>query len=180
MRRRHAMQQRLEQRIVGTAEHQSVRVAEAIGKGLTQINTGDLLGDGVLDPSLFDQRNQQRASLLPRIEAPSLKSFPVSVAADGGLGPDNNDFLILADGSGGLGAGLHHAHDRHMGCGRDAVEGKCGCGVAGDHQQLGSLSFEVVGSFDGITRHGFDRLGAVGKAGGIAKVEVVGVGDEFK
>ncbi len=96
------MQQRLEQRIVSTAEHENVRIAETVGKGLTHVNTGNLLSDGVLDPSFFDQRDQQRASLLARIKAPSLKCFPVGVAADRGLGPDNDDFLILADGSGGL------------------------------------------------------------------------------
>src|SRR5271169_2384590 len=38
MRRRHTMQQRLEQRIVSASENQSVRVVEAVGKSLPQIN----------------------------------------------------------------------------------------------------------------------------------------------
>ena len=180
VRRRHAMQQRLEQRIVGAAEDQNVRVVEAIGEGLTQINPSDLLGDGMLHPSFFDQRNQQRTSFLPRVEAAGLESFPVGVAADGSLGPDDHDFFVLADGSGGLGAGLYHAYDRHMRRGRDAVQGERRCSVAGDDQQLGSVGLEVVGSLDGITRDGFNRLRAVGEPGGIAKVEVIGVGDEFK
>jgi hypothetical protein len=102
------------------------------------------------------------------------------VAADRGLGPDDDDFLILADESGGLSSGLYHAYDRHVRCGRDAVKCQCGRGVARNDQQLGSVGFEVVGGFNSITRNGFDRLGAVGKSGGIAKVEIVGVGNQVK
>src|SRR5258708_28197070 len=102
VRRRNAVQQRLQERIVGAAEDQRVGVVEAVSKSLTQVDTSDLFSDRMLDPSLFDQRDQQRTSLLPRVQTSLLKSFAIGVAADCGLGPDDNDFLILADRSGGL------------------------------------------------------------------------------
>src|ERR1700683_1849504 len=180
MRRRHSAQQRLEQRIMRAAEHKSVGVVETVTKGLAQINAGYLFRDRVLHPSFFDERHQQRASLLPRIKAAGLKSFLVGVAADRGLGPDDHDSFIFADRSGGLGAGLYYANDWNAGCGDDAVESKRGRRVAGDDQQLGSVGFKIVSCFDGITRYRFHRLGAVGKARGIAKVEIISVWNEFK
>src|SRR5580693_5539233 len=72
MRRHQAMQERLKQRIVSAPENQSVCLAEAVSKGFTQVNARDLFGDRVLDPSFFHQRNQQRTSLLPRLDPPRL------------------------------------------------------------------------------------------------------------
>ena len=124
--------------------------SKAIGKGLAQINARNLLGDRMLDPSFFHQRDQQRASLLPRLEPAGFKSFAISVAADRGLGSDDNDFLVLADASGGLGPRLDDANHRHMGRGRDAIKSQRGRRVAGNHQQLGAVAFEVVGRLNRI------------------------------
>src|SRR5580704_19089252 len=122
MRRRDAMQQRLQQRIVCAAENQRVRVVEAVGKGLTQVNASDLFRDRVFDPSLLNQRHQQRASLLPCVETARLKCFAVSMAAHRGLGPDDNNLLVPADRSGCLGPRFYDAYNRYMGCVRDAVQ----------------------------------------------------------
>src|SRR5260370_30120978 len=74
VRRRNPAQQRLQERIVGAAEDQRVRVVEAVSKSLTQVDKSDLFGDRMLDPSLFDQRDQQRTSLLPRVQTSLPKS----------------------------------------------------------------------------------------------------------
>src|ERR1700691_6784178 len=170
MRRRDAMQQWLEQRIVSAPEHKSIRIAESVGKGLIQVDAGDLFGDGVLDPPFFDQRHQQRTSFLARIEAPSLKRLEISVAADRSLGPEDTDFPVLADGSRRLSARLNDAHYRNVGRSRDAFKSQRRSRVASDDQQLGSMGFQVMGSLHRITSHGFHRLGTIREPGGIAKV----------
>jgi hypothetical protein len=42
------------------------------------------------------------------------------------------------------------------------------------------LGFEVVGGFDGVAGYGFDGLGAIREAGGVAEVGVIGSRDQFK
>jgi hypothetical protein len=102
------------------------------------------------------------------------------VAADRRVGPHDDNFPVLADRSGGLGPGLDHSHDRDVRCRRDLVERKRGRSIAGDHQQLGSVGLKVVGGFNRVARHGFNRLRAVREAGSIAKVDVIGVRDKLK
>jgi hypothetical protein len=60
----------------------------------------------------------------------------------------------------------------------DVFEGEGGGGVAGDDEEFGTLFFEEFGAGDGVTGDSFVRLGAVGKAGGVAEVDVVRAGDE--
>ena len=40
------------------AKDKSISIAKSIRERLVEINARDLLGDGMLDPSLFDKRNQ--------------------------------------------------------------------------------------------------------------------------
>ena len=65
-----------------------------------------------------------------------------------------------------------------MGDGLDVVEGEGGGGVAGDDEEFGALIEEEAGAGDGVAGDGLVRLGAVGETGGVAEVDVVGVGDE--
>ena len=65
----HAPQQRLEQRIVRAAQHQHVGIVKSVAERLGQINARNLLGDGMLSPTLFYQWNQQRARLLVGLES---------------------------------------------------------------------------------------------------------------
>jgi hypothetical protein len=62
----------------------------------------------------------------------------------------------------------------------DVFEGEGGCGVAGDDEKIGALFVEEPGAGDGVAGDGFAGLGAVGQTGGVAQVDVVGVGDEEK
>jgi hypothetical protein len=51
-------------------------------------------------------------------------------------------------------------------------------GVAGDDEEIGSLFVEKLCTGDGITGDGLAGFGAVGEAGGVAEVDVAGVGNE--
>lgn len=62
-----ALQYRLEQGIMRAAEHHGVRVAKSIGEGFAQIDAGDFLRDGMLDPSFLHERDQQGTGFLARL-----------------------------------------------------------------------------------------------------------------
>ena len=81
-------------------------------------------------------------------------------------------------GESGLGAGFDYADDGDGEGLLDVFEGEGGGGVAGDDEEFGTLFVEELCARDGVAGDGLVRLGAVGKAGGVAEVDVVGVGDE--
>jgi hypothetical protein len=60
----------------------------------------------------------------------------------------------------------------------DVLEGEGGGGVAGDDEEFGSLLVEELCARDGVAGDGLVRFGAVGETGGVAEVDVAGVGDE--
>src|SRR4029077_9233560 len=104
------------------------------------------------------------------------------MAADGGLGTENDYSAVLAGGGGLVGSGFDHADYRDTRGGGDVVERKRGGGVAGYDEKIGAPAFEEVRGFDGVAGDGFDGFRAVGEAGSVSEVEVVGVGaegDEF-
>ena len=79
---------------------------------------------------------------------------------------------------GSVGAGLDYADDGDGQGSLDVFEGQGGGGVAGDDEQVGALFVEELCAGDGVAGDGFVGLGAVGETGGVAKVDVVGVGDQ--
>src|SRR6202042_2740761 len=107
---------------MGAAQNQRIGVTKSVGERLLQINAGDLLGDGVLDPSLLNQGNQQRTRLLPRAQTPGLKSFAVGMAAHRSLGSNHDNFLISRDSSSGFRARFNHSDHWNMSGGRNAIE----------------------------------------------------------
>ena len=58
------------------------------------------------------------------------------------------------------------------------IEGQSGGRVAGDHQHLGAVLFEILRRANGIPGNGLGRFRAVGKARRVAEVDVIGVGGE--
>jgi len=77
-----------------------------------------------------------------------------------------------------LGAGRYYAYYWDTAGLADVVEGE-GCGsVAGYDEEVGALVFEVSCAGDGVASDGLAGLGALGQAGGVAEVDVVGTGDE--
>ena len=51
-------------------------------------------------------------------------------------------------------------------------------GVAGDDEEFGSFVVEEFRAFDGVAGDGLAGFGAVREAGGIAEVDVAGIGNE--
>ena len=62
--------------------------------------------------------------------------------------------------------------------GLDIWQGESGGGVAGDDEEVCPLLVEEFCAGDGVSGDGLLGLGAVGEAGGVAEVDVVGCGDE--
>ena len=77
-----------------------------------------------------------------------------------------------------MGSGLDYADDGDGEGLLDVFEGEGGGGVAGDDEEFGALFVEELCAGDGVAGDGLAGLGAVGEAGGVAEVDVVGAGDE--
>ena len=79
---------------------------------------------------------------------------------------------------GGVGAGFNYAYHRDGKSALDVFEGEGGGGVAGDDQEFCALFVKELCAGDGVAGDGFAGFGAVGETGGVAEVDVVGVGDQ--
>ena len=88
--------------------------------------------------------------------------------------------LVLGGGGGGLGARFDHANHGNVSGRRNPIQSQSRRGIAGDHQHLRAMRFQKVRGFDRIAGDCFDGFRAVGKARGVAKVGVIGVGNKFK
>src|SRR6267378_2755065 len=102
------------------------------------------------------------------------------MTANRGLRPDYNDLLVCASCSRGLGAGFDYSDDCHMSRSRNTVEGEGSSCVTGNDQHLSAVRFKVVRGFNRAAGDGFNRLGTVGQARRIAKIDVLGLRDKFK
>ena len=100
------------------------------------------------------------------------------MAADGSLGANDHHLTGLAGGRGTRRAGLDDAHHGNAGSLGNLVESQRGGRVAGDHQHLGAVLFEILRRADGVPGNGFGRLRAVGQPRRVAEVDVIGVGGE--
>ena len=79
---------------------------------------------------------------------------------------------------GGVGSGLDYADDGDGEGALDVFEGEGGGGVAGDDEEFCALLVEELCAGDGVTGDGVVGLGAVGETGGVAQIDVIGVGDQ--
>ena len=79
---------------------------------------------------------------------------------------------------GGLSAGFDYADDGDGQGLLDVFEGEGGGGVTGDDEEFCALIVEEFCAGDSAAGDGLARLRAVGEAGGVAQVDVVGFGDE--
>src|SRR5215472_9105140 len=107
---------------MGTRQNQRVGVMEAIRKGRGEVDPRNLLGDRMLDPSLFNQRNEQRARLLACLQAAVFERLAVSMTADGSLSADYDDFPILRGRRGSVGPGLDHSYNWDVGRRADLIQ----------------------------------------------------------
>ena len=130
-------------------------------------------------PPLFDKRHKQRTGLLAHRDFSGFERPPVGMATDGRLCADDDHFLLPAGRRRGFRSRLDDADHFHASrrFDFDFVQRQRGCGVAGDHQQLRSLILQIAHRADRIVRDRGGRLRSVRKAGGVAKVEIVGLWD---
>ena len=79
-----------------------------------------------------------------------------------------------------LRARIHHAHDRQRGkllphCGKR----RRGSRIAGNNEHFNAQVHQLLGGLERIARYSVAPLGAVGQAGGVAKVEQIFAGQTF-
>src|SRR5579885_1931984 len=100
------------------------------------------------------------------------------MTGDGGFGADDGNVVGLAESGRGAGARFDDADTGNVSVRFDGVHGERGGGVAGDDEVFRALALQEVASAKGITGDRVGGLGAVGKAGGVAEVEILGVRNE--
>ena len=88
-----ALDERLEQRVVGAAEEEGLGVG-GFGEGFVEVDAEDFGGDGVVDPALFDQRDEEGAGLFGGGEAEGVEGVGVGVGLDGGGGGEDEDWWV--------------------------------------------------------------------------------------
>lgn len=172
-----------QERVVCAAEQESVRVERGfacLGEQLRKIDAQDFAGDGVVDPTFFDERDEQWAGFFDGVEAAFGAGGGVGVAFDGGGGGDDHDVSGVGVGFGGVGAGFNDAEYGNWGGGADVVEGERGGGVACDDKVLRALIEEEFCGGDGVAGDGLAGFCAVGEACGVAEVEEFGGGNVTK
>jgi hypothetical protein len=85
---------------------------------------------------------------------------------------------INRGGEGGSCTGFDYADDGDGQGVLDVFEGESGGGIAGDDEEVGALAVKELCAGDGVAGDGLAGLGTVGQPGGVAKVDVVGTGDQ--
>jgi len=108
-----AVDGRFDEGIVGAAKKKGLGRWSG-GEGFGQIDSEDLLGNGVVSPAFFYERNQKRAGLFIRLHANSSERMRVRMRLDGGRGRQDQDMARCRCGRGerGLGTGFDDANHR--------------------------------------------------------------------
>jgi hypothetical protein len=78
--------------VMGAAEEESFGFG-CSGQGFGEVDFQDFVGDGVVDPALFDQRDQEGAGFFVGLEAKGVKSVGVGAGLDGGGGGQDKDVV---------------------------------------------------------------------------------------
>ena len=61
------------------------------GEGFGEIDFQDFVGDGVVDPAFFDERDEEGAGFFGGFEAEGVEGVGVGVGLDGGCGGEDED-----------------------------------------------------------------------------------------
>ena len=75
---------------MSAAEEEGLGVG-GFGEGFLQVDFQDFVGDGVVDPAFFDERDEQGAGFFVGFEVEGGESSFVGVGFDGGLGCEDED-----------------------------------------------------------------------------------------
>src|SRR6185437_1537524 len=168
-----------EQRVVGAAEDERVGIeagAAGVLEKFAEVSVDDLLGDGVVDPALFNQWYEEWAGFFEGSQAAVAAGGGVGVAFHGGGRGDDQDVSGLGRGLGGVGSRFDDSEGGDGYGGADLVEGEGGGGIAGDDQILGPLLNQEARAGHSVAGDGGLRFGSVGKPRGVTEVEVIGGG----
>src|SRR5713101_5778904 len=90
---------------MSASEHEHIGIVRLLGEGLRQVDSGDLLGNSVLNPSFFDQRHKQGTGLLPDRDSFVLQRSLISMPADGRIVANTATPLLSVSETGGFGPG---------------------------------------------------------------------------
>jgi hypothetical protein len=192
---------------VSAAEQKSLGSGSG-GEGLGEVDFQDFVSDRVIDPTLFDEGDEERTGFFACRQAKGVEGAGVGMRLDRGVGGEDEDVVLGRDGrryernagalrvaqndrhscavgenihrggEGGLGAGLDYADDGDGQGVLNVFKGESSGGVAGDDEEVGALAVKELCAGDGVAGDGLAGLGTVGQAGGVAQVDVVGPGDQ--
>jgi hypothetical protein len=81
---------RLEQGVVGAAEEEG-GCTGGLGEGFGEVDSEDLVGDGVVDPAFFDEGDEEGAGFFEGLEVEGVEGAGVRVGLDGGGGGEDQD-----------------------------------------------------------------------------------------
>jgi len=142
--------------------------------------TGSRIGDplGKQAPVLTMTREDLERTGLSSV-GDILQQLPVSGGAINGKYNSSGNFGSPPDG-GGIGAGLHYANHGNVSGRGNPIQCQGSRGIAGDDERLRAMRFQEVCGLYRVACDSFYRFGAVGKAGGVAKIRVIGTGDELQ
>jgi hypothetical protein len=65
------------------------------GKGFGEVDLEDFVGDGVVDPAFFDQRDEEGAGLFVGFEAEGFEGVGVGAGLDGCGGGEDEDLGLV-------------------------------------------------------------------------------------
>jgi hypothetical protein len=83
----------LKEGVVGAAEEEGLGGRRG-GQGFGQVNAQDFVGDGVVGPALFYQRDEEGAGFLVGFKAEGVECVGVGVGLDGGGGGEDQDVVL--------------------------------------------------------------------------------------
>ncbi len=84
------LEERTEKGVVGAAEEQGGE-GGAFPEGFGEVDASDLAGDGMVDPALFDEGDEQGAGFFGGGDAEAGEGLGVGVGLDGGGGGEDED-----------------------------------------------------------------------------------------
>jgi hypothetical protein len=157
-------------RIVRATEHKRVDV---LCEDRSKIAVDDLVGDGIVEHSFLDQRNQERTrnteDLRSRIEG--MDGALVGPAGDCGARTDDANTPVSRGTKRGFRSGLDDTLDRNFEKFTHPRRSQGGGSVAGDNYDLGLLGKKKSTHLDAVAFHGFSTLPPVRHARRIADVK---------
>jgi len=141
-----------EKRIMRASQNQRIDV---FPEDFLQIAHDDFIGDRIMRPSFFNERNQKRAGFP---DNRNLRVNPVDLAgigsgSDGCLGCNDPDALIFRCLDRHQGPRLYHAQHRHSGLVAYFIESHGGSSVAGNDDCLDILCLQETHDLFRITDH---------------------------